>query len=276
MKRKIGNKTFDFTNNTYLMGILNVTPDSFSDGGQHFDFDNAIKHAKETQKSGADILDIGGESTRPGSKQVSIEEEKERVIPIIERIVNEVDIPISIDTSKPEVAKEGLDAGAVMVNDVTGLRNKEMLKLVAKRDVPTVIMHMRGEPRNMQENPTYKDVVKDISGYLESQAKEAVETGLNKENVYIDFGIGFGKTIEHNLELIRRMKEFESLGYPIVYGPSRKSFIGDVLDLPVDERLEGTAVAVALGVTKGASIIRVHDVKEMKRVVDLTKRIVGQ
>lgn len=273
LKREIGAKTFDFSQRAYMMGILNVTPDSFSDGGEYFDTDTAVRHALQMVEDGADIIDIGGESTRPGSEPVPVDVEIKRVVPVINAVAKEVDAPISVDTSKPEVAKEAVEAGAAMVNDVTGLRNEEMVNFVAGKNIPSVIMHMLGEPRTMQENPEYRDVVSDVYDYLDGQAQKVIEAGLDPENVYIDAGIGFGKTLENNLELIKRMSEFKSLGYPIVFGPSRKSFIGNILDLPAGERVEGTAASVALGIANGALIIRVHDVKEMKRIATVTERI---
>lgn len=273
LKREIGGKIFDFSIKTYLVGILNVTPDSFSDGGKFFNMEAAVNHAQQMVEDGADILDIGGESTRPGSETVSIEEEIKRVIPVIEKITSKLSVPISIDTSKPEVAQKAIDAGAAMVNDVTGLRNEKLRQFVARKNIPIIIMHMQGEPRTMQENPVYEDVVSDVYNHLKNKAEAVINDGLSPENVYIDIGIGFGKTLEHNLELIKRMAEFKSMGYPVVYGPSRKSFIGNILDLPVEERLEGTSAAVAMGIANGVSIIRVHDVKEMKRVASVTERI---
>lgn len=276
LKRKIGNKRFDFSKKAYLMGILNVTPDSFSDGGKFFDSNIAISHAKQMVKDGADIIDVGGESTRPGSKPVSAKEEVGRVIPVIKAISKEINVPVSIDTSKAEVAEKAVSAGAAMINDVTGLRNSKMVRLATKKNLPVVIMHMLGKPRTMQDKPEYKDVVSDIYTHLERQAKKVIAEGLSPENVYIDLGIGFGKTVDHNLELIRRIAEFKSMGFPIVFGPSRKSFIGMILGTDTDDRLEGTAASVVLGIANGASIIRVHDVKEMKRVAMVTERIIGR
>ena len=273
VKRKIGGKEFDFSKEAALMGIVNVTPDSFSEDGVNFNKKTAVKNALQMVEDGADILDVGGESTRPGSVEVTEKEELSRVIPVIEELAEKAKVPISIDSSKPTVVKAALESGATMINDVTGLRNEKMIELAAEKDVPTVIMHMLGEPRTMQENPVYEDLVADIYKYLEEQSEKAIKAGLSKTNVYIDVGIGFGKTAEGNFELIKRLREFTSMGYPVLYGPSRKSFIGSVAGAKVTERLGGTASAVCIGAISGASIIRVHDVKIMKQVLQITERV---
>jgi dihydropteroate synthase len=244
-----------------IMGILNVTPDSFSDGGQFTSVENAIKHAKQMLKDGADIIDVGGESTRPGSDVVSLEEELARVLPVIDELLK-LDCTISIDTMKPEVAEECLKRGVHMLNDVTGLRNPKMVKVAAKYNVPVVIMHMRGIPKTMQVNVEYDDVVEDIKQYLQQQANVATEAGISQ--IILDPGIGFGKSKEDNYEIIRRLREFTSLGYPILVGPSRKSFLGG----DVKGRLPGTLEAVKTCVKNGATIVRVHDVKECKEIIN--------
>ncbi len=264
---------FDFSKKTYIMGILNVTPDSFSDGGKFFSKNLAIEHGLEMAEEGADIIDVGGESTRPGSEPISLDEELNRVIPVIEGIRKSKKIPISIDTYKPEVAKAALEAGASMINDIYGLRFPRMLELVAEEGVPIVIMHMKGTPKDMQQNPVYEDVISEIYRFLSDQVKKATDGGVRKESIIIDPGIGFGKTKEHNLELIRRLSEFKSLGQPILVGPSRKSFIGFTLNLPVEERLEGTIAVSTLAIWEGANILRLHDVKEGVRAARMADAI---
>lgn len=259
---------------THIMGILNVTPDSFADGGLYNDLDSAILHAKDMVAQGADIIDVGGESTRPGSKPVSLPEELGRVIPVIKALLEEVDLPISVDTYKSKVAAEALDLGVHMVNDVSALRmDPHMADVVAEHRVPIILVHMQGRPRNMQKNPRYRCVVGEILGFLRERISAAVDRGIAQENIIIDPGIGFGKLSSHNLEIIRRLWEFKSLGRPILLGPSRKRVIGDVLGLPLEERLEGTAALVAAGILNGADIVRVHDVKEMVRVARMADAI---
>lgn len=262
---------------TIVMGILNVTPDSFSDGGRFADHSAAVAHALQMARDGADIIDVGGESTRPGAEPVSAEVELERVIPVIREIAKRNRIPISIDTSKAIVARAALEAGASIVNDVTAMSgDPEMAAVVAETGAAVVLMHMKGTPRTMQQNPTYDDVVREIAEFL----RRAIERlplefrGVGGANpsfsrVLIDPGIGFGKTTSHNLEILARLDEFASLDCPLVVGPSRKSFIGNVLNLPVGERLEGTAASVAAAIFGGAHIVRVHDVLPMRRVADL-------
>ena len=260
--------TFD---RTLLMGVLNVTPDSFSDGGRFLDFDIAVEHAREMVEDGADILDIGGESTRPGSESVSEAEELGRVLPVIEKLVGEVNVPVSIDTCKPGVADECLKAGAHMLNDITGLTDRRMIEVAAEHGVPAVAMHMKGTPKNMQQNPVYGDVVAEIIEFLGGRVGAARDAGV--EDVIVDPGIGFGKTTEHNLQILKRLGEFRSLGCPVLVGPSRKSFIGNVTGLPVDERLEGTLAAVAVAAMNGADIIRVHDVRECRRAAQVADAV---
>ncbi|OFW65456.1 MAG: dihydropteroate synthase [Actinobacteria bacterium RBG_19FT_COMBO_54_7] len=274
---KLGGRAYDLGRRTLIMGVINTTPDSFSDGGIHISAEDAVEHGLRLAGEGADILDVGGESTRPGSDFVSLEEELQRVIPVIEGLAKLTDIPISIDTTKAEVARRGLDAGCAMVNEISAMRLEEdMLPLVVSRNVPVCLMHMQGMPKDMQVEPRYDDVIREIAQFLRERADAAVEAGGSPSNIMIDPGIGFGKALEHNLEIIKCLREFRSLGYPVVLGPSRKSFIGKVLDLPVDERLEGTAAAVALGIANGADMVRVHDVKEMVRVSRIADAIVGK
>lgn len=269
---RFGSKEFDFSRRTYIMGILNVTPDSFSDGGRYFTVDSAVEHAMKMIEDGADIIDVGGESTRPGSEPVPLEEELRRVIPVIKEIVKRTDVPISIDTYKSEVARQALDNGAVIVNDISGLRfDEKMVEVIAQYNASVVIMHIKGTPKTMQQNPCYDDVISEIYGYLSEGIERAQSYGIKQ--IIVDPGIGFGKRLVDNLEIIRRLREFKSLGYPILIGVSRKSFIGNILNLPVEERLEGTAGAVAISVWNGANIVRVHDVKEMTRVVRIVDAI---
>ena len=260
---------------TLVMGIVNVTPDSFSDGGKFFSPEVAISHASKLISQGADIIDIGGESTRPGAEQVSEPEELKRVIPVIEKIrTDNPTILISIDTTKASVAKHAVEAGANIINDVSGLSfDNTMTGVVESFDVPVVIMHMKGNPQNMQMNPKYKDIVNEILDFFKMKIKIAIQSGINRSMIILDPGIGFGKTVEHNFELLSRLKEFNVLELPIMIGPSRKSFIGITLDLPPEDRVEGTAAAVSAGVMTGASIVRVHDVKSMKRVVTIIEKV---
>lgn len=259
------------------MGILNVTPDSFSDGGLFINKNNAINHAVRMQEEGADIIDIGGESTRPGAKAVSVKEEIRRVVPVIEELAKRMKIPISIDTYKSAVAEAALSAGASMVNDISGLRfDPGMPEVAAAHKVPVVIMHIKGTPWNMQKNPFYNALIPEIADYLREGIEIARHAGIAEDKIIIDPGIGFGKTVEHNFEIIKRLGEFAGFEKPILIGPSRKSFIGKIFcDLPVTERLEGTAAAVAIGIFNGANMIRVHDIKAMNRaakVADAIKR----
>jgi len=269
---KFGDVEFDFSKRTYVMGILNVTPDSFSDGGRYFTLDLALEHALKMIEDGADIIDVGGESTRPGSDPVSIEEELRRVTPVIKELAKRTKVPISIDTYKSEVARQALDNGALIVNDISGLRfDEKMAEVVAEYKASVVLMHIKGTPKTMQQNPEYKDVISEIYSYLSESVDLALSAGIKQ--IIVDPGIGFGKRLIDNLEIIRRLREFKSLGYPILIGVSRKSFIGNILNLPVDQRLEGTAGAVAISVWNGANIVRVHDVKEMVRVVRIVDAI---
>ena len=260
---------------TLVMGIVNVTPDSFSDGGKFFSPEDAISHASKLISQGADIIDIGGESTRPGAEQVSETEELNRVIPVIEKIRDEnPKILISIDTTKALVAEHAIEVGADIINDVSGFSfDNNMIETVARFNVPVIIMHMKGKPQNMQFNPEYKDVINEILDFFKKKIKIAIQSGINRRMIILDPGIGFGKTVENNFELLSRLNEFNVLELPIMIGPSRKSFIGITLDLPPEDRIEGTAAAVSAGVMNGATIVRVHDVKSMKRVVKIIDKI---
>jgi dihydropteroate synthase len=278
MKLSWENYCLDFSRKTYIMGILNVTPDSFSDNGLYFDKTKAVKRALQMAEEGADIIDIGGESTRPGSEPLAIEEELRRTIPVIEALSREIDVPLSIDTYKSGVAKKALDAGAAMVNDISGLRfDPSMPKVVAEYKVPVVVMHIKGAPKDMQKNPVYEALMPEIMDSLRESIRFAMESGVPEDKIIIDPGIGFGKTPENNLEIIHNLQGLTLLEKPVLIGPSRKAFIGKVLgDVPPTARLEGTAAAVAVSIMNGANIIRVHDVKEMARVAkvaDAIKRI---
>ena len=275
MKLAWKNFSFDFSQRTYIMGILNVTPDSFSDGGKYFDKERAVEQALRMQDEGADIIDIGGESTRPGAEKISVKEEISRVVPVIEALANKVNIPISIDTYKSAVAGAAILSGASIINDISGLRfDPQMPRVAARHNVPVVIMHIKGTPKNMQKKPVYKALIPEITDYLREGIEIARNAGIADDKIVIDPGLGFGKTIEHNLEIIKKLNEFSGFEKPILIGPSRKSFIGRVLgSLPAAERLEGTAAAIAIGIFNGANIIRVHDVKEMGRVARVADRI---
>ena len=257
---------------THIMGVLNVTPDSFSDGGLYIDKNEAVDRALTMVEEGVDIIDVGGESTRPGAKPVPLNEELKRVIPVIDAIAPEIKVPVSIDTYKSEVAEEAISAGASMVNEISGLRfDEKMGKVLSNADIPVVIMHIKGTPRDMQVNPQYTDLIGEIKEYLDRQTEFAQKNGIDK--TIIDPGIGFGKKHEDNLVILKRLDEFKSIRRPILVGPSRKSFIGYVLDLPVEERLEGTLAACAVAILNGANILRVHDVRETVRVTRLVDAV---
>jgi len=250
---------------TRIMGILNVTPDSFSDGGQHLNSEAAIAHAEAMEKAGADIIDIGGESTRPGAEPVNSQEQLVRVIPVIEGL--ELNIPISIDSRSSEVVEKAIEAGASMVNLVGGIQDENMANLLAQHEVPVILMHMQGQPENMQDAPKYHDVMDEIMDWARGQIELAEGAGICRERIIIDPGIGFGKTMEHNLEIIRRLGELRILGVLILFGASRKSFIGKILDADIDERLEGSLAAAIIGAANGADIVRVHDIEETKKAL---------
>lgn len=267
---KIGNKEFDLKNKTYIMGILNVTPDSFSDGGSWNDLETAKRHVEEMIADGADIIDIGGESTRPGYTVLPDEEEIARVVPYIEMVKKNFDIPVSVDTYKGGVAKAAIQAGADLVNDIWGLKwDDKLAGVIAESGLPCCLMHNRKEP-------DYQEFLPDMLDDLRETLRIAAEAGIAEDKIILDPGVGFGKTYENNLEAINRLEEMHKLGYPILLGTSRKSVIGLTLDLPASQRVEGTLVTTVFGVMKGASFVRVHDVKENYRTVKMTERILGR
>lgn len=264
-KHQFGAFEYDLSSRTHVMGILNVTPDSFSDGGRYLDQERAVIHGIRLAEEGADFIDVGGESTRPGSEPVSASEEIRRVVPVIKELVRKINVPISIDTYKSAVAEAALDAGALIVNDISGMTfDFNMSTVVLHHYATIIIMHIKGKPRTMQMNPTYENVTKEVKQFLSEKIEYARKVGIKQ--IIIDPGIGFGKTFEHNIQLIQELRTLTELGHPLLIGPSRKSFLGTILNLPPEERLEGTAAAVTVSILNGANIIRVHDVKEMKRV----------
>jgi len=270
---KLPGRVLDCDERTLVMGVLNVTPDSFSDGGRFFDPEDAVKQALRMVDDGADIVDVGGESTRPGSDPVSVEEERRRVVPIVERLAEELDTPISIDTRKAEVAAAAVEAAATIVNDVTAGGDPEMFDVVRESGAAIVLMHMKGEPKTMQEAPHYDDVVREVRDYLEERVEAAVAAGIDREAICVDPGLGFAKTTPHSLTLMKHTDALLDLGRPVLVGPSRKSFIGEVLGTEVGERAEGTVGAVCYMVGKGAHIVRVHDVRETVRAVRVVDAI---
>lgn len=257
---------------TLIMGILNVSPESFSGDGVA-DPRVALERATAMVEAGADIVDVGGESTRPGAEPLPLEQELKRVVPVVELLAAKVRVVISVDTYKPRVAEAALEAGAHIVNDVFALRNPGMAEVVAAHEAGAVLVHMLGEPRTMQLNPSYGNLMEEVYTFLAERMEAALAAGIRRDALAVDPGIGFGKTLEHNLEILRRLREFSSLGLPLMVGPSRKSFIGKVLGLPVDERVEGTAAVVALAIAHGASIVRVHDVAYMVRVARMVDAV---
>ena len=257
-----------------LMGIVNVTPDSFFDGGRFCDPQRAVAHALRLVEEGADLLDIGAESTRPGALPVDEQEERRRLVPVVTAVAKAVSVPISVDTSKAEVARAAIDAGAIMVNDVTALRgDSAMVDVVAQAGAGLVLMHMQGTPHTMQHAPRYDDVVGEVAQFLAERVRFAIDHGVAKDRIVVDPGIGFGKTLVHNLDLLANLRVFTELGYPLLVGPSRKGFIGQLTDQSVEEREWGTAGVVALAVEQGANILRVHDVGPMKDVVKVAVAI---
>lgn len=271
-------KVLDLGLRTHVMGVLNVTPDSFSDGGRFADALSAVERAREMAAQGADIIDIGGESTRPGAQPLSEDEELRRVIPVIERLAAEAPVPLSVDTYKSGVARKALEAGASIVNDISGLRfSPDMAKVAADHGAAVVIMHIKGTPRDMQRDPVYGDVVGEIRDHLAGSIELALKAGVDREKILIDPGIGFGKTLEHNLAILNRLSEFKTLGRPLVIGTSRKRFIGAVLNEPLPEqRVEGTAATVALAIERGAQVVRVHDVAHMAKAARMTDAILRE
>lgn len=247
-----------------IMAVLNVTPDSFSDGGQWLGKTDAIRHALEMQQAGADIIDVGGESTRPGAQAVSLQQELDRVMPVIETIAPQLDVPVSIDTSKPEVMREAVMAGAGMINDVFALRQDGALQTVAELAVPVCLMHMQGEPRVMQENPVYDDVGTEVRDFLLERARLCNEAGVLPRNIVLDPGFGFGKTLQQNIDLFHALPVIASSGYPLLVGVSRKAMIGQLTGRDLSDRMPGSVIGAALAVLKGAAIVRVHDVAETR------------
>lgn len=271
-----GDYLLQFNRRTLVMGILNVTPDSFSDGGKYINKDNAVSHGIKLAAEGSDIIDIGGESTRPGAAPLSLENELERVIPVIRELAKEIRVPISIDTYKSEVAREALDAGASMINDISGLNSDDkMAGLVAEYDVPVVLMHIKGTPRDMQINPHYENMMSEVRNSLADSIDIALNAGVDKNKIIVDPGIGFGKDLMDNFSLIKNLDYFKSLGHLILIGPSRKSFLWKTLDVSPDETIEATAAAVTACIMAGADIVRIHDVKEVMNAVKIADLIVS-
>ncbi|MDD5166309.1 MAG: dihydropteroate synthase [Candidatus Omnitrophica bacterium] len=274
---RAGKYSLNLGSRVRIMGILNLTPDSFSgDGVYKPEAEEVVELAEKMVKDGADIIDIGGESTRPGAKPVSLKEELSRVIPAIKVLAKKIKVPLSVDTYKPEVAKAALDNGAVIVNDITGLKNYKMPKLIARYNAGVVIMHSKGKPLTMQKGPKYVSLIDEIIAYLANSIKRAEDAGVNREKIIIDPGIGFGKTAEHNLEILKCINEFKVLGRPILAGPSRKSFIGKILDAAPAERVFGTASACVLLAGGGAHLVRVHDVREVRQALDIFEAVNNQ
>ena len=261
---------------TLIMGILNLTPDSFSDGGHFNSIQKALDHTMSMIEAGADIIDIGGESTRPGSKPISFVEEIERTIPVIEEIRKISDCTISIDSYKSEVVEAALNVNANIVNDISGLTyDNKMAKLISDKKSPLILMHMKGKPLDMQKKPIYDDLISEICNFFSNQIVFANSVGIDSSKIILDPGIGFGKRIEDNFEIIRELKQIRAMGFPVLIGPSRKSFIGDTLNLPTDDRIEGTMATITAGLLNGANIVRVHDIKETLRTVSIAERIKG-
>lgn len=266
----IGNRVFDAEHRTYIMGILNVTPDSFSDGGKFNQMDAALYHAEEMIRDGADIVDVGGESTRPGHTVISDDEEISRVVPVIEAIKSRFDIPVSIDTYKGKVTEAALKAGADLVNDIWGFKfDHKVAELTAQYGAACCLMHNRSEP-------TYQDYLNDVVADLKECVRIAKDVGISDDKIILDPGVGFGKTYQMNLEIINHVDMLHSLGFPILLGTSRKSVIGQTLNLPTDQRVEGTLATTVVGVLKGCAFVRVHDIKENKRVIQMTEAIMGR
>ena len=274
LTRQAKDRLIEFPGRPLIMGVVNVTPDSFYDGGRYLDAEAAVAHAVRLVEEGADLLDVGAESTRPGADAVNEVEERRRVIPVVTAVAKAVTVPISIDTSKAAIAREALDAGAVLVNDVTALRgDSAMVDVVARSGAGIVLMHMYGTPRTMQQAPRYDDVVEEISVFFEERIHFAMTHGIVRRQIILDPGIGFGKLLVHNLTLLAQLRCFEIFECPLLVGVSQKAFLGQLLDRPVQERQWGTAAAVAMAVDRGAGILRVHDVRAMKDVVQVAAAI---
>ncbi|MGC8886088.1 MAG: dihydropteroate synthase [Verrucomicrobiia bacterium] len=277
MRLRAGKFAYDFPRATIVMGIINVTPDSFYNGGRYFDHNRAVERAFELIEEGAEILDIGGESTRPGAQPVEEKEELKRVIPVIERIADKINIPISIDTVKPEVARRALAAGASLINDIAANRQEpEMWQIVAETGAGYIVNHMKGSPQTMQLNPVYCDVVKEIDDFFEDRLRRLKSIGVYEDQVVLDPGIGFGKTVEHNLKILKNVKYFGKWGRPVMIGASRKSFIGKILNLDVEFRLSGSLACAAWAVMNGVKIIRAHDVRETVQVAKMIEAIMTE
>ncbi len=268
------NKTLDFSQRAYIMGVLNLTPDSFFDGRRFPEPEAAVQHAFQMEAEGADIIDLGGESTRPGAQAVPLKEEFKRVLPVLKRLSGRLKVPISIDTYKSEVAERCIQCGAEMVNDISGLYfDPRMKEIVARHQVPVIVMHIKGTPRDMQKDPQYRDLIGEILSFFRESISRADAAGVPADKIIIDPGIGFGKSFAHNLDILKGLESFKVLGKPIMVGVSRKSFLGKILDLPVDERLEGSIAAALYAVLRGANIVRVHDVAATVRALRTVEAI---
>ncbi|MBS3778443.1 MAG: dihydropteroate synthase [Candidatus Thermoplasmatota archaeon] len=282
---KIGKRLLDSSKKTLIMGVLNVTPDSFSDGGKFNTVDAAINHARQMVEKGADIIDVGGESTRPGAKAVSASDELHRVLPVIEQVVESINVPVSIDTYKSRVAEKAIDAGALLVNDITAMQgDRRMVNVIADHNVHVCLMHMKGNPRTMQLNPEYKNLIHEIRLFLKERADYALFHGISKDRILFDPGIGFGKRtgrgVEDNCDILHHLSMLKEEGFPVLVGASRKTFIGNVSGgsnaLPVSDRLEGSIAAACIAAYNGADVIRVHDVAETRKAVDVVDCILGK
>ena len=266
----------DLSERTHVMGVLNITPDSFSDGGRYFESDRAVEHGLQMARDGADIIDIGGESTRPYSRRISVAEETDRVIPVIQALKNEIATPISIDTCKSRVAQDALKAGASIINDISALRfDTKMAQTAARAGVPVILMHMKGSPGDMQDNPVYGNLISEILDFLRDAIDRCKAAGIRRDLTIVDPGIGFGKTFDHNLQIIRDLEQFKALERPVLIGPSNKAFIGHILEREPHERDTGTLATVAASVINGAHMVRVHNVKkavETVKIIDAIKR----
>lgn len=270
---KAGEHTLSLGGEPIIMGVLNVTPNSFSDGGRYVKKEEAVARGIRMLEEGAHIIDVGGESSRPFAETVSVVTEKKRVLPVIKELTGEVEVPISIDSYHPEVVEEAISAGATIINDITGLRSEEMLQLAANSGLPVVLMHMKGMPRNMQENSTYDDIMEELSLFFEEQMAKAKVGGVSERQIILDPGIGFGKTASHNFTLLNRLYEFRGLGRPLLVGSSRKSFIGHILGTEASERLEGSLASAVVARLRGAAVFRVHDVEETRRALAVAEAI---
>jgi len=274
---RLGDRVVDLARRTYVMGIVNVTPDSFSDGGRFLDPAAAVAQALRMQDEGADFIDIGAESTRPGAEPVRAAVQLKRLLPVLTRVRRGIKIPVSVDTTSARVAELAIAEGAVMVNDVSALRlDRRMPRVVARTRVPCVVMHMQGQPRTMQRNPRYRNLMAEVAAFLDDAVARGERAGIERSQLIIDPGIGFGKTREHNLEILRRLRELRSLGLPVLVGPSRKRFVGETLKLGVSDRLEGTLAACVMAARNGANIVRVHDVRATVRALKLADAIAGR